>query len=116
MKAAVGRGHDDLAYQIARDYGQPETETTVRAMVGFELVVAETYPLRAGYRYDEGAATHSLSLGAGYVDRSFAAELAVRREVIGDRVSEGNAATAIVLGFRYHLESTGLTPSPEDTF
>jgi hypothetical protein len=33
LKAAVSSGHDDLAYQIARDYGQAETETTVRAML-----------------------------------------------------------------------------------
>ena len=40
----------------------------------------------------------------------FAVELAVRRVVSGD------AATAIVLGFAYHLESTELTPTPTDTF
>jgi hypothetical protein len=114
---AIGYGSDFITVEgdVLADFTTWD-ETTLRAMVGFEVVLAETYPLRAGYRYDEGAATHSLSLGAGYVDRALAAEVAVRREIIGDRVAAGNAATAIVLGFRYHLESTGLTASPEDTF
>lgn len=84
--------------------------TTVRAMGGAEYLAADHYPLRLGYRYDEGAKSHSISGGIGYIDRTFAAELAVRRVVSGD------AATTIVLGFTYHLESTGLTPSPSDSF
>jgi opacity protein-like surface antigen len=91
-------------------------ETTLRAMGGFEYLAGDHYPLRLGYRYDQGAMTHAVSGGLGYVDQSFSAEVAVRREVFGERVTEGNAATAIVLGFVYHLESTGLTPSPADSF
>ncbi len=84
--------------------------STVRAMGGFEYLAADHYPLRLGYRYDEGAQSHSISGGIGYIDRTFAAELAVRRVVSGD------PATTVVIGFTYHLESTGLTPSPSDSF
>ena len=84
--------------------------TTVRAMAGFEFLAADRYPLRIGYRYDEGASSHALSGGLGYIDQTFAAEIALRRTV------RGVDATAIVIGFKYHLESTGLAPSPADTF
>lgn len=84
--------------------------TTMRAMGGAEVLVGESVPLRAGYRYDEGAKSHAISGGLGYVDRSFAADVAVRRVVSGD------AATAIVLGFTVHLEATGLTPAPANAF
>ena len=79
-------------------------------MVGAEALFADHVSARVGYRYDEGAASHALSGGVGYIDRAFDVDVAVRRVVSGD------AATAIVLGFTYHLDSTGLTPGPGDTF
>jgi opacity protein-like surface antigen len=84
--------------------------TTTRVMGGFELLAASSFPLRVGYRYDRGAQSHSISGGLGYVERVFAAELAVRRVVHGD------VATALVLGFTYHLESSQLTPTPGESF
>jgi opacity protein-like surface antigen len=84
--------------------------TTVRAMAGGEFLAGDHFPLRAGYRYDEGASSHSVSGGLGYVDTAFAAEIAVRRVV------SGAAATAIVFGFSYHLDSGGLTQSETDSF
>jgi opacity protein-like surface antigen len=85
-------------------------DTKVRAMGGIEFLAADHYPLRAGYRYDDGAESHAVSAGAGYIDRSFSVEVAVRRIVAGD------PATAIIFGFEYHLESSGLTPTAADTF
>lgn len=85
-------------------------KSTLRAMGGFEFLAADHYPLRLGYRYDEGAASHAASGGLGYIDRMFEVGLAVRRVVSGE------VATAVVFGFTYHLESTRLTPSPADTF
>ena len=85
-------------------------ETKVRAMGGAELLVDDAVPIRAGYRYDAGAESHALSLGIGYVDRSFSAEAAVRRIVSGDK------ATAVVLGVTLHLEASGLTPAPSNAF
>ena len=84
--------------------------TTVRAMAGGEYLAGDHFPLRAGYRYDDGAKSHSISGGLGYVDTQFAAEVAVRRVVSGD------IATAIVFGFSYHLDSGGLTQGETDSF
>jgi opacity protein-like surface antigen len=84
--------------------------TTVRAMAGGEFLAGDHFPLRAGYRYDDGARSHSISAGLGYVDTAFAAEIAVRRVVSGE------IATAIVFGFSYHLDSGGLTQSETDSF
>lgn len=72
---------------------------TVRAMAGFELLVADAVPLRLGYRYDDGAESHAISAGLGYVDRSFSAAVSGRRIVAGD------AATAVFVSLTYHLES-----------
>ncbi len=85
-------------------------ETTVRAMGGAEFLVEDAIPIRAGYRYDTGAESHAVSLGLGYVERSFSADAAVRRIVSGDK------ATAIVIGVTLHLEASGLTPSPTNAF
>jgi hypothetical protein len=84
--------------------------TKVRAMGGVEFLAADHYPLRGGYRYDDGAESHAVSLGAGYIDKNFAVEVAVRRIVAGD------PATAIIFGFEYHLEAAGLAASAADTF
>jgi hypothetical protein len=73
-----------------------------RAMLGGEFLVADHFPLRAGYRYDAGMRTHAASLGVGYVDRKFSVELGGRRDVAGD-----NPATLISLGVRFFIDSGG---------
>ncbi len=85
-------------------------KTTARAMGGAELLLEESVPIRIGYRYDGGAESHAISFGIGYVEKSFAAEAALRRVVSGD------TATAVVLGLTLHLEASGLTPSPANAF
>jgi len=82
--------------------------TTVRPMVGLEALFIDRIGARLGYRYDTGAESHAISFGGGYIDRAFDVDLGVRRVLVGD------IATAIVIGFTYHLESTGLTPSAGD--
>ena len=84
--------------------------TKVRAMGGGEYLLADHFPLRAGYRFDDGAKSHSVSAGLGYLDTTFGAEIAVRRVVSGD------PATAIVFGFSYHLDSGGLTQGENESF
>jgi hypothetical protein len=81
--------------------------TKVRAMGGGELLVANSFPIRLGYRYDEGRSSHALTFGAGYTDPAYAIDLSVQRIVAGD------AATAVLIGFKYHVESAGLTPEGE---
>lgn len=84
--------------------------TTVRPMLGLEGLFANHVAARLGYRFDQGAGSHSVSIGGGYIDRAFDVDVGLRRVVSGD------TATAVTVGFSYHLESTGLTPSPSDTF
>jgi hypothetical protein len=85
-------------------------KTRVRAMTGLDLLLADHYGVRAGYRYDAGAKSHALAFGLGYIDRSFSIDAAYRRVVSGE------TASAIVFGFTYHLDASGLAPTPGDTF
>ena len=73
-----------------------------RGMFGGELLLADRFPLRGGYRVDAGMKTHSVSLGAGYVDRKFSVELGGRRDVIAD-----HPATFISLGVRFFIDAGG---------
>lgn len=82
----------------------------LRAMAGTELLLGDNVVVRGGYRYDGGAKSHAGSLGLGYIDKAFSADLGVRRVLAGD------VATAIVLSFTYHVEATGLTPTPSETW
>lgn len=104
----IGVGTKDVTVEgdVVSDFTTWD-KTTVRAMGGLELLLADRFAVRGGYRYDDGAKSHAVSLGAGYIERAFSAEAAVRR-VVSDP-----GATAIFFGFTYHLESTGLTPSPD---
>lgn len=85
-------------------------ETEPRLMLGAEALFADHVAARVGYRFDVGAESHAISGGVGYVNREFDVDVSVRRVVAGESV------TAVVLGFTYHIESTGLTPSPADSF
>ncbi len=82
-------------------WGKP----TARIMAGGEYVIAGSFPLRLGYRYDQGPENHSLSFGAGYITREFSIEASVRRAL--DEVGP----TTVVVGLAYFLESSGLVRS-----
>ena len=84
--------------------------TRYNGMAGAGLLLGDLYPIRAGYRFDQGPRTHSVSIGAGYIDRSFGIQLGARRIVSGEE------ATVITLDIRYHVESTGLASGPGDSF
>ncbi len=71
-----------------------------RAMLGAELLVADRFPLRAGYRYDAGMKTHAASVGIGYVERKFSVEFGGRRDVVAD-----HPATLLSIGLRFFLDS-----------
>ena len=85
-------------------------KTTARAMAGFELLAADHFPVRLGYRYDAGAESHAVSGGLGYIDPAFAVEFAARRTVSGD------AATALIFTVQYFVESSGMTRAPTTSF
>ena len=113
MSVGGGIGFGKELFSIESDVVADFTtwdRTTVRAMAGGEFLAGDHFPLRVGYRYDDGAKSHSISGGLGYIDTQFAAEIAVRRVVSGE------AATAIVFGFSYHLDSGGLTQGETDSF
>jgi hypothetical protein len=81
------------------------TRVTVRGMLGFEYLLRDHYPLRLGYRYDQGQNTHSASAGVGYIDPQFALEIGLRRTVAGpDRFAP---VTALVIDLQYFLEGSG---------
>jgi hypothetical protein len=76
----------------------------MRMMAGGEILLADRFPLRAGYRYDAGMKTHAIGLGAGYVDRRFSIEVGGRRDVVADHPS-----TMIAVGLRFFIDSGGAT-------
>jgi len=85
-------------------------KTRVRAMGGLEVLLADHYSLRGGYRYDEGPKSHAFSAGAAYIDNMFQLDVAVRHSVVG------GSSTTVVLGFTYHMESNGLSPTMGESF
>lgn len=82
-----------------------------RAMLGAELLVADRFPLRAGYRYDAGMKTHTASLGLGYVERKFSVELGGRRDVVAD-----HPATLFTVGIRFFIDAAGAGGDTGETF
>lgn len=81
-------------------------DTKARLMGGGEYLAADHFPLRIGYRYDQGVMSHLISGGLGYIDTAYEVDLSLQHVVSGEH------STAILFGFRYHVESSGL--SPED--
>lgn len=73
-----------------------------RTMFGGELLLADHFPLRAGYRYDDGTKTHGVGLGAGYVERQFSIEIGGRRDVVAE-----HPATIIGVGIRFFIAGGG---------
>jgi hypothetical protein len=107
LGGGLGVGNQDfsLVGDFVADFSTFD-KTRVRAMAGGELLAADHFPLRLGYRFDEGQKTHAISGGVGYLDQIFAVDVAVRRNVVGE------SGTAIIIGLQYFLESSGLTRSP----
>jgi hypothetical protein len=117
LSGGVGYGTNDITVEgdVLADFttylrSDGTSRTTWRTMLGFEYLAGDHYPLRLGYRYDQGAVTHALSAGVGYLDPQFAVELSARRSFGGrDFTAPG---TTIVIELQYFLESTGITKSP----
>jgi hypothetical protein len=73
-----------------------------RVMAGGEYLIADHFPVRLGYRFDQGAMSHAVAGGFGYLDPRFSVEASVRRTLVGP------SATTIMVGIAYFLESSGL--------
>jgi hypothetical protein len=101
----IGYGSESLTLEadVLGDFASYEKNTT-RVMLGGEYLIAGAVPLRAGYRYDQGAVSHTVTGGLGYLTEAYEVSASVQRVVAGD------SATVIVVGFKYHVESTGISP------
>lgn len=103
LVTAGGIGWSNQTFTIEADAHVDFTtrdEARGRYMLGTELMLADRFPVRAGYRYDDVMKTHSVGLGAGYVDRRFSVELGGRRDVVAD-----HPATLIAVGLRLFIDS-----------
>jgi hypothetical protein len=74
--------------------------TRARYMLGGEVFLASHFPLRLGYRYDDGFKTHAVSGGLGYIERRWSFEVSVRRDVAGQ-----NRSTMVVAGLRFFYDA-----------
>lgn len=99
----VGYGTEDFSVEVdgLADFNS-WLEVSGRVMAGGEYLAGDHFPLRLGYRFDQGAMSHELSGGFGYIDRRFSVEASVRRTLAGP------SATMIHVGLAYFLESSGL--------
>jgi hypothetical protein len=96
----IGFGNEDFSLEAdaASDFSTYD-HTTTRLMGGGELLLGDSFPVRAGYGYDEGPDMHWLSAGFGFISREFSLDAGMRAAV------RGPSAFAFVLGFKYHVDS-----------
>ena len=99
----IGYGPKDVAVEVDgmmdfTTYSKPRG----RLMLGGEVFVADHFPIRAGWRYDDGTRVHAASLGTGYVETAWSAELGVRRDLMSD-----HGSTVLVLSLRYFFDAVG---------
>jgi opacity protein-like surface antigen len=71
-------------------------ELSIMAMGGAEYFLADHYPIRVGYRYDDGRGSHAIGFGFGYVSTSWAIELSMRQDVAAEQLH-----TTLGLTLRY---------------
>jgi hypothetical protein len=71
-----------------------------RVMGGAEVFLFNRLALRAGYRFDEGQRAHSISFGAGWIDKKFSIEVGFRRDIASD-----SPITMFGTGVRYFYDS-----------
>jgi hypothetical protein len=109
LGGGIGFGTSDFSVEgdALADFSS-YSETTARLMIGGEYLAGNHFPLRLGYRYDQGAKMHALAAGVGYVGTEIAVEAGVRRTL------SDPGATTIVIGISYHLEASGLIRAPTD--
>jgi hypothetical protein len=109
----IGFGGDAFAIEVDgiadfSSWGVPgAAKPTARVGGGAEYKAGGIVPIRAGFKYDQGAKLSTVSLGSGYVGPEFAIELSAKRTI------SNPGATTIFLSFAYYLESSGLTRPAE---
>jgi hypothetical protein len=119
LGGGIGYGTSDITAEgdVVADFTTFTNEgggsrTTTRFMAGFEYLAGDHYPLRVGYRYDQGQSSHAISGGLGYIDPQFSVDFAVRHTVsVKDPYGP---VTTFVIDLQYFIESTGITRAPAD--
>lgn len=110
--SALGLGYTSQMFSIEVDGMADFTtfgSTTERIMGGAELFLGGHYALRGGWRYDTGTALNTPSLGLGYIDVRWSAELSARHDLVGS-----HANTLGLFSLKYFYDAVGATDSGGD--
>jgi hypothetical protein len=83
--------------------------TTGRIMGGLELFLGGHYAIRGGWRYDTGSTLNTPSLGFGYIDTHWSAELSARHDLTAT-----HAETLGILSLKYFYDAVGTTGSSDE--
>src|SRR5690606_33022453 len=113
LMGGVGVGYATSDFGVSADAvleSRTYEKTQVRFNLGGELLLADHFAMRAGYRFEKGREAHILSGGLGYIDPSYSIDASLRRGL-----SEPHF-WAVVFGFTIHIESMGLGPSSPDAY
>ncbi|MAQ18001.1 MAG: hypothetical protein CMN30_24790 [Sandaracinus sp.] len=68
--------------------------------VGIEYLAGESFPLRVGYRRDQGRVLNQITASVGYVDQQFGMDIALRQDI----AYEPGNDTQLLLNIRYHVQ------------
>jgi opacity protein-like surface antigen len=105
LMVAGGLGYGSEFFSIEADASFDFTsyeKAKARIGAGAEVLLGDHFPVRGGYRYDQARGIQSLSVGSGYLASEFAVDAALRVSVVGQ------AAMAVIIGLRYHLDGAGI--------
>jgi hypothetical protein len=69
------------ALDVRMDFNEPTPRIAVHG--GIEWLIAQTWPIRAGYQYDGIANHHYISFGAGWFSEGSGVDIAYRHEIEG---------------------------------
>jgi opacity protein-like surface antigen len=118
LGGGIGYGSDFVSVEVDGLVDLDSYEgVTMRLMGGGELLLAEHYPIRLGYRFDQGAklnprsaGLHVISAGLGYIGTTFGLEASLQRTL------SDPGATTIVVGLAYYVETAGFMKSAQEGF
>jgi hypothetical protein len=109
---ALGLGYTSQIFSVEVDGMADFTTfgtTTERIMGGAELFLGGHYALRGGWRYDTGTSLNAPSLGLGYIDVRWSAEISGRHDLVGS-----HADTLGVLSLKYFYDASGTSGSSDE--
>jgi len=66
---------------------------------GLEYLAGESFPIRIGYRRDQGRSLNQITASLGYVDQQFGLDVAMRQDI-----ANGDNDTQILINIRYHVQ------------